>query len=195
MGASAAYGEDGHQDMRETGQGGYRGWGSTGNRANSNGLSAGSNSGLALSDYGNPGSPVNGVNQLSPVYPPIAEAQAGNGNFGRPEMGEPGTVAPLGAAPLTTSNARNVHRGPSNASSSYSMGKTSEVSGEPGRNDIGMANDGYHHAEGGQYPGPYGDQYFDNGQPGYGDASGRRNSRNDNLNQYPQGNSGIAMNF
>jgi hypothetical protein len=87
-------------------------------------------------------------------------------------------------------NTNNVHRGPSNASSSYSAAGRSDGSAEGG---VGVAYGG---------PGYY-DQYTDNpygaqasgAQPVIRDNPARRNTRIENPSHYPQQSAGISQNF
>lgn len=167
---------------------GYRGWGTTtSNRKASTTLSSGA---AQLSDnggYHSPGSPTH--NTLSDQN--SGDALIGQGNHRHSTM-DSETIGALGAAPAA---AANIRRGPSNASSSYSMGGHSSHSAEA---PIPVVNQDYYSDN--MYYGVAGSPY-DNSQ-GAGqeavirDNPARRNTRIERANIYPQqGSSGIAQNF
>jgi len=164
---------------------GYRGWGTAttvSNRKASTALS----SGLAqLSDggYHSPGSP-NAQSDQHSEDPLVGAGQARHSTM------DSETIGALGAPPAA---ANNIRRGPSNASSSYSMGGHSNHSADApipvGNNDYYTENMYYGVAN------PY-----DNAGPGQEavirDNPARRNTRIQQNNVYPQqGSSGIAQNF
>ncbi|KAF4450729.1 serine-rich protein [Fusarium austroafricanum] len=168
---------DGGYEMREDGSSGYRGWGnttlgSTGRKASTT-LSGG----------------VNGA--YSDVTSPI------RGNMSDGRSGEPlmdGSHSPegeiLGAMGPSASNNRgaDVHRGPSNASSSYSAAGRSDASDPMG---VGYGAGGAYYDQYSQNP------YSDNGpqQAIIRDNPARRNTRIENPSHYPQQSAGISQNF
>ncbi|KAF5017225.1 hypothetical protein F66182_10867 [Fusarium sp. NRRL 66182] len=168
---------DGGYEMREDGSSGYRGWGnttlgSTGRKASTT-LSGG----------------VNGA------YSDITSPTRGNMSDGR--SGEPlmdGSHSPegeiLGAMGPSAANNRgaDVHRGPSNASSSYSAAGRSDASDPMGAP----------YGSGGSYYDQYSQNpYNDNGaqQAVIRDNPARRNTRIENPSHYPQQSAGISQNF
>ncbi|KAF1850016.1 uncharacterized protein K460DRAFT_9426 [Cucurbitaria berberidis CBS 394.84] len=179
---------------------GYRGWGNTATSSNRK-ASTTLASGMTYSDsnsnpggYQSPNSPTNGTysdaNSNDPLVNGRRETLDSDG------IGALGAVG--GAAPNSSQNASGVHRGPSNASSSYSAAGHSDNSGEypgmPNSNPQEFYNDnqGYYQSN------PYGqpDPYAGNQQPIIRDVSARRNTRIENPSVFPQqGNSGIAQNF
>ena len=159
---------------------GYRGWGNTNsNRKASTTLTSGmtghSDSGSNPGGYNSPGSPPQGVKSDGLSNEPLVH-----------DGQDPETIAALGHAP-SANQGRDIHRGPSNASSSYSAANGSDNSGEypmPATNGQDYYNENYP-----QHP-------YDNGQPVIRDVSARRNTRIENPSVFPQqGNSGIAQNF
>lgn len=175
----------GTYEMKEDASSGYRGWGSTtiggstGRKAST--TMSGGAAGVAYSD-------VSG-----PTYGNV-DARSGEPLMSDGSQSPEGEI--LGAmGPAATDNRNgqsdsgNVHRGPSNASSSYSAAGRSEGSGEGG---VGVAYGG---------PGYY-DQYDSNpygGQPGaqpvIRDNPARRNTRIESPSHYPQQSAGISQNF
>lgn len=180
-------GSENAYEMREEESSGYRGWGttvagSTGRKAST--TMSGGVTGAAYSDATSP--------------------TRGNGSEAR--SGEPlmdGSHSPdgeiLGAMGPSAANNRtgDVHRGPSNASSSYSAAGRSE-----GSDGAGGA-----YGAGGPYYDQYGQNpYSDNayngqrpqemaGQPVIRDNPARRNTRIENPAHYPQQSAGISQNF
>lgn len=169
---------DGGYEMREDGSSGYRGWGnttigSTGRKASTT-MSGGVN-GQAYSDV------------TSPT----------RGNFSDARSGEPlmdGSHSPegeiLGAMGPSTANNRGaeVHRGPSNASSSYSAAARSDAS-----DPMGVP-----YGAGGSYYDQYAQNpYSDNVQQQavIRDNPARRNTRIESPSHYPQQSAGISQNF
>ncbi|ORY10837.1 hypothetical protein BCR34DRAFT_588270 [Clohesyomyces aquaticus] len=173
-------------EMTEDHSSGYRGWGNT---STTRKASTTLTSGLTYSDPGsNPGGYV------SPGSPTAAHSD-GHSNDplvnGRRETLDSEGIAALGTGPGAGQNRSDIHRGPSNASSSYSAANRSDNSGEypiP----VNNPQDYYDNYQ----PGPYGDPYTGAQQPVIRDVSARRNTRIENPSVFPQqGNSGIAQNF
>ncbi|KAF2269215.1 hypothetical protein CC78DRAFT_426759, partial [Lojkania enalia] len=173
-------------------QSGYRGWGNTTTSSNRK-ASTTLTSGMTYSDGGSnpgghqsPGSPTQAYSDVQSNDPLMN---------GRRETLDSEGIAALGTAPNASQNQGGVHRGPSNASSSYSAANRSDNSGDypiPVNNPQDFYdNNGYYQ------PGPYGnDPYGGNQQPVIRDVSARRNTRIENPSVFPQqGNSGIAQNF
>ncbi|KAI4173518.1 MAG: hypothetical protein LQ343_002856 [Gyalolechia ehrenbergii] len=202
VGGTSSNGDD-PSEMRETDGAGYRGWGTTStNRKPSTTLSSGnggigiarSGSGSDPGGYHAQGSPTAGTNQSSDVHsgdPLVAN--------GRPPTADSETIGALGSGPVAHGNRqdREIHRGPSNASSAYSGGHHSETSGD----GVGVGGQQYYR-EGTYYDesmpqhGPYGDGTYGGGQPVIRDVPARRNTRIENPSVFPQqGSSGIAQNF
>ncbi|KAH6645777.1 hypothetical protein BKA67DRAFT_526516 [Truncatella angustata] len=121
-----------------------------------------------------------------------ASTTMSGGAAGEPLMSD-GSHSPegeiLGAmGPSTAENARgNVHRGPSNASSSYSAAGRSDGSGEVG---VAYGGPGYYD----QYS-PYDNTQQGGGQPIIRDNPARRNTRIENPSHFPQQSAGISQNF
>lgn len=177
-------GGDGGYEMKEDGSSGYRGWGnttigSTGRKASTT-MSGGV--GQAYSDVTSPTTRGN-----------MSDARSGEPLMDGPHSPE-GEI--LGAMGPSASNNRgaDVHRGPSNASSSYSAAGRSDASDQI----VGS------YGAGGQYYDQYAhnNPYSDNG---YGQQSGaapvirdnpaRRNTRIEGPSHYPQQSAGISQNF
>ncbi|KAI9763049.1 MAG: hypothetical protein M1835_007951 [Candelina submexicana] len=200
------------REMTEDGTG-YRGWGTTPNNARkaSTQLSNGNGTGpigMAISDQdSNPGG-YNGSGERSPTHM-NSESHSGeplvnspHSPSDRPTSGDSETVGALGAGPTSMGNRHDIHRGPSNASSSYSAANRSDNSGEGPlaggshgpqyyNNDGAYYEDGAYHQQG-----PYGDNGYGGGQPVIRDVQARRNTRIEKPSVFPpQGNSGIAQNF
>ena len=205
--ATNSFGDE-STEMREDGAG-YRGWGTTTTaRKASTTLSGGvAPIGMALSDGGsNPGdyhpngSPTAGTAHNSDVH--SGDPLVGSPNS-RPLSTESETIGALGAAPVILGNRqdKDIHRGPSNASSAYSGGRRSDTSGEAPM--PGAAPGPQHYKDGIYYDdhmpqhGPYGDgSYGGMAQPVIRDVQARRNTRIENPSVFPQqGNAGIAQNF
>ncbi|PVH93882.1 hypothetical protein DM02DRAFT_646240 [Periconia macrospinosa] len=172
-------------------QSGYRGWGNTATSSNRK-ASTTLTSGMTYSDSNsNPGG------YQSPNSPT-------NAAFNDTHSGEPlmDGVGVLGAGPNANQNQNQngVHRGTSNASSSYSAAERSDNSGEyplPMNHNQDLYNEhnnnqGYYHAS------PYDPNGYGAAppQPIIRDVSARRNTRIESPSVFPQqGNSGIAQNF
>ncbi|KAL8668840.1 MAG: hypothetical protein Q9168_006546 [Polycauliona sp. 1 TL-2023] len=165
--AGASSNGDDPSEMREADGSGYRGWGTTTTatttRKPSTTLSSGAGGiGIARSGsdsdpggYQAQGSPTAGTNQGSDVH--SGDPLVGNG---RPLTSDSETIGALGAAPPANGNRqdRDMHRGPSNASSAYSGGHRSDHSADAG----GAAgqhyyNDGMYYDDAVPQHGPYGD--------------------------------------
>ncbi|KAL8927732.1 MAG: hypothetical protein Q9208_002147 [Pyrenodesmia sp. 3 TL-2023] len=202
VGGASSNGDD-PSEMREADGAGYRGWGTTStNRKPSTTLSSGnggigiarSGSGSDPGGYHAQGSPTAGTNQSSDVN--SGDPLVPNG---RPLTADSETVGALGTGPVASGNRadKDIHRGPSNASSAYSAGHHSDTSGDGG----GVPGQQYYR-EGMYYDdtmpqhGPYGDGTYGGGQPVIRDVPARRNTRIENPSVFPQqGSSGIAQNF
>ncbi|KAI5458112.1 hypothetical protein BGZ63DRAFT_57720 [Mariannaea sp. PMI_226] len=170
---------DGYEMREDTSSAGYRGWGST-----------------TLNSTGRKASTTMSGGQTGQAYSDITSPTRGNASDGRsndPLMD--GSYSPegeiLGAMGPNAANNRgaDVHRGPSNASSSYSAARSD------GSDPIAPA-----------YGAPYYDQYTQNtpyeaynGQaptaPVIRDNPARRNTRIENPSHYPQQSAGISQNF
>lgn len=197
-GVKSSPGQDGPFEMRED-DSGYRGWGTTAvgssGRKASTTLSGGP-PGIAYSEG------------TSPSHGPISDARSGDTLVGSPS-GRPASDGPeevLGAmGPAAAGNrSGDVHRGPSNASSSYSAANRSDGSGEaplPG----GSFGGAQYYAGDANYGGPYADGSFGgapggraemSGQPVIRDNLARRATRIENPSHFPtQASAGIAQNF
>jgi len=176
-------------------QSGYRGWGNTTTSSNRK-ASTTLTSGMTYSDStSNPGG--------GPHSPTQADAQSNDAQMnGRRETLDAEGFGAMGAMGNNYNNNLNgqpgVHRGPSNASSSYSAAGRSDTSGDY---PIPMSNpqeyydqhNNYYHPE--QYQ-AYSDPYAGQPQPIIRDVPARRNTRIESPSVFPpQGNSGIAQNF
>lgn len=184
--------------MKEDGSSGYRGWGST-TLASSTGRKAsttmsGGAAGVAYSDA------------TSPTRGALSDTRSGEPlvHDGSPPSPEGEILGAMG--PSASNNRGDVHRGLSNASSSYSGAARSDTSGD---GPIGVA----YGSGGAQYYDQYGNgnPYADGaygGQPGQGpeaagqgsqpvirDVTARRNTRIENPSHYPQQSVGISQNF
>lgn len=159
-------GAGGAYEMKEDASSGYRGWGST-----TLGGSTGRKASTTMSG-GAAGEPLMSDGSRSPegeilgAMGPSAAENRGNGN---------------------------VHRGPSNASSSYSATGRSEGSAD---NNVGVAYGGTN-AYYDQYGNPYNESQPGAGgaQPVIRDNPARRNTRIENPSHYPQQSAGISQNF
>ena len=196
-------------EMRETDGAGYRGWGTTTTaRQPSTTLSSGNGPiGIARSDSGsNPGGYHGGL--PTPATATNSDVQSGDPlvgstNNGRPTTADSETIGALGAAPTSMGNRqdREIHRGPSNASSAYSGANRSENSGEGPLPGTAISpqyyNDGMYYDESVPQHGTYSDgTYGGVQQPVIRDVQARRNTRIENPAVFPQqGNAGIAQNF
>lgn len=183
----------GAYEMKEDGSSGYRGWGST-TLAGSTGRKAsttmsGGAGGTAYSDA------------TSPTRGNISDTRSGeplmNDGAHSPEGEILGAMGPSASA----TRGSNVHRGPSNASSSYSAANRSDGSGDVG---VAYGDPQYYDQYGSSNP------YTDNngtygsppqrpselgGQPVIRDNPARRNTRIENPAHYPQQSAGISQNF
>lgn len=199
VGGNAA-GHDGPFEMREEGSSGYRGWGTTAvgsGRKESTTLSGGNSGGIGMA-YSEGTSPTHG---------PVSDTRSGDPLVGSSPNGRPlsGGSEVLGAMGPATSSNRNddMHRGPSNASSSYSAANRSDGSGEAGvpGGALGAAqyysNDQYGNTN------PYTETSYGSppgraemsGQPIIRDVQARRNTRIENPSHFPQQSAGISQNF
>lgn len=180
---------DGHSEMAEDSSVGYRGWGA--------GKSSARNPSTTISNGHTQGQPSDsGSNNGGLSTSPTAfgsDTQSGEMYQQPHDTMTSDDLAALGAAPAATAN-RDMRRGPSNASSSYSMGHASDSS------DQGLSHHNtYESGQGYAYGqhGPYGDGSYGggDGMPVVRDVSARRNTRIEQGGTYQQGNSGIAQNF
>ncbi|KAI9819420.1 MAG: hypothetical protein M1832_003983 [Thelocarpon impressellum] len=198
--AVGGVGGGGDQQMTED-SAGYRGWGATPMaRKPSTNLSSGNGAiGMAVSDAG-----AGGL-RTSPTPGAGSEAHSGDplvNSPNRPRTADSETIGELGAAPVAGAN-RDMHRGASNASSSYSAGARSEgsaelpVPGAPHPANYYSGNDGVDDEPSyTSYHPSYGDGAHAGGQPVIRDLAARRNTRIENPAVIPQqGNAGIAQNF
>lgn len=175
-GAGAA----GVYEMKEDGSSGYRGWGST-TAAGSTGRNgsttmSGGVAGVAYSDATSPTRDHSDTRSGEPLVGPGSQGSEGE------------ILGVMG--PATTDNRGNVHRGPSNASSSYSAAGRSDGSGE---NGVGVPYGAYD-----QYGNPYGEPGYNpapGAQPIIRDNPARRNTRIENPAHFPQQSAGISQNF
>ncbi len=109
---------------------------------------------------------------------------------GRRETLDLDGIGALGAAPNTIQNPGHVHRGPSNASSSYSVADGSDNSGDFALPANNYDTNAYYQ------PSSHDNNGYAGQQPVIRDVSARRNTRIENPSVFPQqGNSGIAQNF
>jgi hypothetical protein len=174
---------------------GYRGWGTTSNpRKASTNLSSGAGVGMAISEDGS-----------APGYQHAASPSEGTVQYsdgqGRPESGDVDAVAALGNGPAALNNRNaDIHRGPSNASSTYSAANHSE--GSEDGHLAGSAPGAQYYDDGNPYysdihgQSPYGDRPYGGAPPVIRDVQARRNTRIENPSIFPQqGNAGIAQNF
>lgn len=181
--ASGGHSADNSYEMREDGGSGYRGWGSTAAAPGSMGrkTSTTMSGGAVAGAHSDPSSPT--------------RANPSEARSGEPLLD--GSCSPegeiLGAMGPSAANNRggDMHRGPSNASSSYSAGGRSEGS------DGGLYGNGPTYYE--QYgQNPYGDQRPQDPASHpviIRDNPARRNTRIENSAHYPQQSAGIAQNF
>ena len=179
---------------------GYRGWGNTQTSSNRK-ASTTLTSGMTHSDSNsNPG----GYAPVSPLQGTFSDANSNDmlmrDRYDAHDADGIGALGAVGgAAPNSTQNATGIRRGPSNASSSYSMGDHSEHSAE--FHNMPSTNPEYypeHNNHGYYQSGPYGNQdsYAGGAEPVIRDVSARRNTRIEKPSIFPQqGNSGIAQNF
>lgn len=196
-GAGAA---GGAYEMKEDDTAGYRGWGST-TLASSTGRKAsttmsGGATGVAYSDA------------TSPTHGPVSDNRSGEPLMSMTDGSHSPEGEILGAMGPSASNNRaaDVHRGPSNASSSYSAAGRSDGSGEggigvaygsggPGFSDQYAAANGNPYTDMGSSPNRQGPAELGGGQPVIRDVTARRNTRIENPAHYPQQSAGISQNF
>lgn len=174
----------GAYELKDDTTSGYRGWGSTtvgstGRKAST--TMSGGVGGAAYSDVSH--------SRLDPSE-----------NYSEGPLINDGSRSPegeiLGAmGPSAAENRSNVHRGPSNASSSYSAAGRSDASGEnvPGV-AYGNYYDGYGNPYGNNAQGQQGPAEVP-GQPVIRDNPARRNTRIENPSHFPQQSAGISQNF
>ncbi|KAK4179931.1 hypothetical protein QBC36DRAFT_178880 [Triangularia setosa] len=177
---AVAAGYDGRDDESS----GYRGWGSTTIAGSTARKTSTTMSGGA--PYSDAASPTRGT---------VSDTRSGEPLMNEVPPSPEGEI--LGVmGPSAANNRVDVHRGPSNASSSYSAAARSDGSGE---GPIGMAYSG---------PNQYYDQYGSGnpyseqpqnqqggGSPIIRDVTARRNTRIENPAHYPQQTAGISQNF
>ncbi|KAF2210433.1 hypothetical protein CERZMDRAFT_99490 [Cercospora zeae-maydis SCOH1-5] len=184
--------ENGTEMAEDTG--GYRGWGAAvgASRKMSTTLTSGHTQGQ-LSDAGS-----NGNAYMSPGTGDGSERNSGDAILHqRRETMSSDQVGALGQAPAAGANPSGMKRGPSNASSTYSVGGHSDTSDPPPQNyDAYNSSAGYGYSQHGPYgDGTYGGDSNPDGMPIVQDVSARRNTRIQQPGNYQQGNSGIAQNF
>ncbi|KAM3420540.1 hypothetical protein BST61_g3805 [Cercospora zeina] len=184
--------ENGTEMAEDTG--GYRGWGAAvgASRKMSTTLTSGHTQGQ-LSDAGS-----NGNAYMSPGTGDGSDRTSGDAMLHqRRETMSSDQVGALGQAPVAGANPSGIKRGPSNASSTYSVGDHSDVSEPPPQNyDAYNSSAGYGYSQHGPYgDGTYGGASNPDGMPIVQDVSARRNTRIQQPGNYQQGNSGIAQNF
>lgn len=175
-------------EMKEDGSSGYRGWGST-TLAGSTGRKASTtmSGGAAGAAYSDATSPTRGN---------ISDTRSGEPLMHDGSQSPEGEI--LGAmGPSAAGNRGDVHRGPSNASSSYSAAARSDGSGEGG---VGVAyggGPGYYDQYGNSNPYSDGRQGPTElgAQPIIRDVTARRNTQIENPAHYPQQTAGISQNF
>ncbi|KAI9893209.1 MAG: hypothetical protein M1814_000336 [Vezdaea aestivalis] len=187
-GVASSNGDEG--EMSQADGAGYRGWGATSTaRKPSTNLSGGNGPvGMAYSE----GAPPPG-GQTAEL------ASDGPSSPGGRTLDDKDAVGALGGGPAAGGN-RDIHRGPSNASSSYSAANRSDVSGEApipvNSHSTGYGADGAYYDDANYHAGPYGDGSYGGAQPVIRDVPARRNTRIENPTVVPQqGNAGIAQNF
>ena len=147
------------------------------------------------------------IKDLHRMVPPpaVSEGHSGDHLVNNDMMGALGGAGAAGGAVGRRQSNKDIHRGPSNASSAYSTGRAqSQVSDDmPGPGIAVGAPGAYHHDEGPYYNeaapqhGPYGDGSYGGEQPIIRDVQARRNTRIERAPTFPQqqGNSGVATNF
>ncbi|KAF2431895.1 hypothetical protein EJ08DRAFT_168309 [Tothia fuscella] len=187
-------------EMGEDQSGGYRGWGNTSNATRKASTTLSSNQ--QLSDHGySPGSPTQASDGHSgdPLVAgaAVAGGAAAGGHHRRQSTMDSDTMGPMGAAPVAGSGRADMRRGPSNASSHYSIGDHSNHSNEA---PVPVSQD-YYTDNAYFTPGPYESNYGggaaqDARQPVLRENPARRNTRIQEANVFPQqGSTGIAQNF
>ncbi|KFX93879.1 hypothetical protein V490_04617 [Pseudogymnoascus sp. VKM F-3557] len=170
---------------------GYRGWGTT-----SNNMSSGRKASTTMSGGAAAGAYSEGANSQAPVSDTRSDNALVNG--GRPHSDE---VEQLGAMGPAAANNRggDIHRGVSNASSSYSAGHQSD-----GSDEQAVPGGAYGAAQYYSTDGPYSDPAYGGrgapaeaqGQPVIRDNLARRATRIENPSHFPtQASAGISQNF
>ncbi|PGH07950.1 hypothetical protein AJ80_07931 [Polytolypa hystricis UAMH7299] len=176
---------DDNAGMKDS-QAGYRGWGTTTSNSRKLSTNLSSGGGMAVSDStSNPGYPHEMDNGMQ--HPDDDR---------RPTSHDSETAAALQPGVAVTNN-RDIHRGPSNASSAYSAANRSDLS-----DDIPLPGPGVHYSDDSAYyndpsmqQGPYNDASY-GVQPVIRDVQARRNTRIETPSVFPQqGNAGISQNF
>lgn len=178
---------------------GYRGWGNTATSSNRK-ASTTLTSGMTYSDSNS--NPGGYASPNSPTHGAYSDANSNEPLHNRRETMDSDGIGALGVvngavASNSANNQTGVHRGPSNASSSYSAANRSDGSGDYPGMAAGNPQE-YDYNQGYYQSGPYGqaDPYAAQQQPIIRDVSARRNTRIENPSVFPQqGNSGIAQNF
>lgn len=187
VGAAGAGTSEGAYEMREDGSSGYRGWGTT----------AVASSGRKASTTMSGPSAAGGIGVAYSEPSPSHDARSDNPLVdGRSMSPEPETLGAMGPAASQNRNG-DIHRGPSNASSSYSAANRSDNSGEGPGGFAGSYNNQYDTGN------PYTDTQYGSppnraemsGQPVIRDVSARRNTRIENPSHFPQQSAGISQNF
>ena len=189
VGAASA---DGPFEMREEGSAGYRGWGTT----------AVASSGRKASTTLSGGQSAGGIGMAysegtSPAHDPGSDSQSNNPLMSeRPVSGEAEALGAMGPA-AAGNRTGEINRGPSNASSSYSVANRSDASGEV---PVGGAYFNNQYETGNpygdtQHGGPPGGRAEMGGQPVIRDVQARRNTRIENPSHFPQQSAGISQNF
>ncbi|KJZ77103.1 hypothetical protein HIM_03424 [Hirsutella minnesotensis 3608] len=168
-------------EMKEDGAAGYRGWGSTTAAGSTGRKTSTTLSGGGMGAYSDLASPTRGTNpsEARSVEPLLDASSSPDGEI-------LGAMGPSAAY----NRGADVRRGPSNASSSYSVAARSENS------DGGLYGNGSNYYE--QYgQNPYGEQRPHDlpTQAVIRDNPARRNTRIENSAHYPQQSAGIAQNF
>ena len=187
-------GGGGAYELKEDNAAGYRGWGSTTLGGSSTGRKASTtlSGGATAVAYSDAPSPTRG---------PVSDTRSGEHLIHDTPPSPEGEILGAMGPSAHANRAGDVHRGPSNASSSYSGHARSDASGE---GPVGVAygsNPQYYD----QYGNPYGDAGAYNnrggpppelgGSPIIRDVTARRNTRIENPAHYPQQTAGIAQNF
>jgi hypothetical protein len=207
--------DDRYEMREEAGSAGYRGWGSTtaagstGRKASTTLSGGGVTGATAYSDHGTATSPSRAGNYSDTRSgEPLMDGSHHSGSYS-PEGEILGQMGPPAAQNREIMG--NLHRGPSNASSSYSAAGRSDTSGDAA-GGVGMAygggNNYYNQYAGGN---PYADGTYNDGPPQQGtggqpmgelpgqpvirDNPARRNTRIESPSHYPQQSAGISQNF
>lgn len=195
--AGGTPGSDGPFEMREDGQG-YRGWGAT-TIAGSSGRKASTTMSSAV-----PGGAAYSEGTSPSHAGPVSDTRSDNplvGPNGRPLSPESDPLGAMGPA-AATNRTGDIHRGPSNASSSYSAGARSDGSGE-GAVPGGAYGQAQYYSGDNNYGGAYGEGQYGSppraemgGQPVIRDNLARRATRIENPSHFPtQASAGISQNF